>query len=196
MLSTRARRRAALVLVALLVRAARSSAPPACASLDSAPTIKQASPIRSGSSLVYNLLLGAFPGVTVKKCHHHNFSRGKGGGGRSSPLVVTVRHPLNSLISSLLRKNLTLTAERLRAEVRPGPSPSEAAKNEARYSAFFCLRSLGPRGRLAKTNLASTSSGPVMIRISPRRKLGVTAARSRRDPRVFRFRGRHGRPAR
>ena len=66
----------------------------------------QFSPIRSGSTLVYNILIGL--GKTPTKKHH--ISSG-------SKKVVTVRHPYNSIVSSMMRYNLEINTKNLISQI-------------------------------------------------------------------------------
>ena len=66
--------------------------------------IIQFSPIRSGSTLVFNILKEIF--VDVKKVHNLNFNNNKN-------YVVTVRHPYNSIISSIIRLNEDINEKNL-----------------------------------------------------------------------------------
>ena len=61
------------------------------------PVIIQCSPIRSGSTIVYNFLRELFPSAQVVKKHsyHPDFS--------SFPIVTTYRHPLDCIASSIQR---------------------------------------------------------------------------------------------
>lgn len=64
--------------------------------------IIQLSPVRTGSTLVYNLLRGAVPGKkTVKQ---HTFSQWFG----HLPMVATVRHPYDSIASLCRVKGLSI----------------------------------------------------------------------------------------
>lgn len=65
-------------------------------------TIIQFSPIRSGSTLVYNYLLEL--GYTPTKEHIYKFNN-------KNQYIITIRHPYNSIISSLLRfeKDINVT---------------------------------------------------------------------------------------
>lgn len=61
--------------------------------------IIQFSPIRTGSTLVYNILRELFPGKTIKKTHTYDrlFSR--------LIIIATIRHPLDCIVSILRIKD-------------------------------------------------------------------------------------------
>ena len=88
-----AERRALLILVNLTRVASTGSCETASAS------VVQASPPRSGSTLVYNLIKAICEGCSVHKAHPHpdTWSAPKG-----AKVVVTVRHPLDSIVSLAL----------------------------------------------------------------------------------------------
>lgn len=65
----------------------------------------QFSPIRSGSTLVYNILKELFN--SVSKQHNYGFTQ-------NEKVVVTIRHPYNSIISSILRLNEEINDETLK----------------------------------------------------------------------------------
>ena len=66
--------------------------------------IIQFSPIRSGSTLVYNYLKDLNKQVT--KHHNYNFCK-------NNKYVITIRHPYNSIISNILRKNKEINIKTL-----------------------------------------------------------------------------------
>ncbi|MEM8777522.1 MAG: hypothetical protein AAGF26_01355 [Cyanobacteria bacterium P01_G01_bin.49] len=65
--------------------------------------IAQFSPPRSGSTLIYNVLREVFPEKFVEKGHVYSKINSK------YPIVVTYRHPLDSIASSIQRYGLPLT---------------------------------------------------------------------------------------
>lgn len=74
-------------------------------------TIIQFGPPRSGSTLVYNLLKELFPGKTIEKTHVYNDKDAH------LPAVVTYRHPLDSIASSLQRYKLAPTDENIEKQI-------------------------------------------------------------------------------
>lgn len=70
--------------------------------------ISQFSPIRSGSTLVYNILREFF---NVKKSHNISIKD-------NNYYVITYRHPYNSIISSLLRNNKIINVSNINDEVK------------------------------------------------------------------------------
>lgn len=68
-------------------------------------TIIQFSPIRSGSTLVYNLLREVFPRKKIIKCHNYSQEYSK------HLTVVTYRNPLDCIASSIQRYGLAPTDE-------------------------------------------------------------------------------------
>ena len=58
------------------------------------PSVIQFSPIRSGSTLVYNYLLHLKK--NPQKIHNYNYKK-------NNRYIITIRHPYNSIISSILR---------------------------------------------------------------------------------------------
>ncbi|MES9899841.1 MAG: hypothetical protein ABW148_12565 [Sedimenticola sp.] len=83
-------------------------------------TIIQYSPPRSGSTLVYNILRDLFPGKNIKKRHSYESNDSK------FPMVVTYRHPLDCIASSIQRYELIPTDEVINQQI------SEFEKNGIR----------------------------------------------------------------
>jgi hypothetical protein len=63
--------------------------------------IIQISPIRSGSTLVYNILKILFPEKQVIKEHNYEYNA-------DDLFIITIRHPYNSIVSSINRYNLEI----------------------------------------------------------------------------------------
>ncbi|MEJ1382233.1 MAG: hypothetical protein RPT95_14920, partial [Candidatus Sedimenticola sp. (ex Thyasira tokunagai)] len=74
-------------------------------------TIIQYSPPRSGSTLVYNILRDLFPGKYIKKRHSYESNDSK------FPMVVTYRHPLDCIASSIQRYELIPTDEVINQQI-------------------------------------------------------------------------------
>lgn len=75
-------------------------------------TIIQFSPIRSGSTLVFNILKDVFPEKNIKKNHHCRPNDLK------FPVVVTYRHPLDCIASSIMCHGLELNDEILENKMK------------------------------------------------------------------------------
>ncbi len=73
--------------------------------------IIQFSPPRSGSTLVYNILREIFPNKNIDKKHSYPENDQK------FPVVVTYRHPLDSIASSIQRYELEVNQEILKQQV-------------------------------------------------------------------------------
>ena len=71
-------------------------------------SIIQFSPIRSGSTLIYNYLLEL--GKKPKKIH--NYIKNK-----NNYFIITIRHPYNSIISSILRNCIDINVETIRTHI-------------------------------------------------------------------------------
>lgn len=74
-------------------------------------TIIQFSPPRSGSTLVYNILRDIFPNRYIEKRHSYGYNDPK------LPVVVTYRHPLDCIASSIQRYGLTASNEVLEQQI-------------------------------------------------------------------------------
>ena len=68
--------------------------------------IVQFSPVRSGSTLVYNILKGYELDVPIIKDHNFSYSS-------KNVYVTTIRHPFDSIISYCLKDNLPLSCQNL-----------------------------------------------------------------------------------
>jgi hypothetical protein len=78
--------------------------------------IIQFSPIRSGSTLVFNILRELFPTRNIQKTHaYRKFKSSKDR--REFPIVVTYRHPLDCIASSIQRYNLLPTDSVIKQQV-------------------------------------------------------------------------------
>lgn len=62
------------------------------------------SPIRKGSTLLYNIIKLIFYKIDIIKEHKYKYNE-------NNFYIITIRHPYNSIISSCLRYNLELTEE-------------------------------------------------------------------------------------
>ena len=71
---------------------------------------KQFSPIRSGSTLVYNLVRDCIP-YQITKTHAFGY------GLPNVLYIISVRHPYNSIISSCLRKNEEINDENIQGAI-------------------------------------------------------------------------------
>lgn len=78
-------------------------------------TVIQFSPIRSGSTMVYNAIRLCLPEATVIKTHNLKNKADLYTLVKDDlvPMVVTFRHPIDSVVSSVLRYEKLLTAENL-----------------------------------------------------------------------------------
>ena len=76
------------------------------------PKIIQFSPIRSGSTLVFNLLKEIYPNSITWKCHNASLEMCK-----RYKMVVTYRNPLDCLTSSLIRYNLKPTEKNIQLQI-------------------------------------------------------------------------------
>jgi hypothetical protein len=74
-------------------------------------TIVQFGPPRSGSTLVYNILRDVFPKKYIEKRHTYRHNDLK------VPVVVTYRHPLDCIASSIQRYELTPTDEVIEQQI-------------------------------------------------------------------------------
>jgi len=74
--------------------------------------IIQVSPPRSGSTLIYNLLSELQPGRYIKKEHGIRLSY------RKHRVVVSYRHPLDSVVSMLTSKSLEFSTENIKKEAK------------------------------------------------------------------------------
>ncbi|WP_404787208.1 sulfotransferase domain-containing protein [Altericista sp. CCNU0014] len=73
--------------------------------------IIQFSPPRSGSTLIYNILRDVFPEKDIEKLHVYRYAILK------SPIVITYRHPLDCIASSIQRYGLVPTDEVIEKQV-------------------------------------------------------------------------------
>ncbi|MFZ5563940.1 MAG: sulfotransferase domain-containing protein [Thermodesulfobacteriota bacterium] len=75
-------------------------------------SIIQFSPPRSGSTLVFNILREVLPGRKIEKTHNYNpkFSRHK--------VVVTFRHPLDSIASGIQRYGRTPSGKEIEVQIK------------------------------------------------------------------------------
>lgn len=72
--------------------------------------IVQFSPIRSGSTLVYNILKNIFVDEKIEKMHNFKYRKG-------FFYVIAIRHPYNSIISSILRYGLKINEETIEKQL-------------------------------------------------------------------------------
>lgn len=61
----------------------------------------QFSPIRSGSTLVYNILKSIFTNIKIEKMHNFKYRP-------KFFYIITIRHPYNAIISSIIRYGLKI----------------------------------------------------------------------------------------
>lgn len=71
--------------------------------------IEQFSPIRSGSTLVYNYLLELGKCLNKKKHKYNNK--------KETQYIITIRHPYNSIISSILRYGREVNVETIKDQI-------------------------------------------------------------------------------
>lgn len=102
--------------------------------------IIQFSPVRTGSTLVYNILRECLPGKTIDKSHTYSKHYEK------LPIIATVRHPMDSVASLLQVAEREATGENFRWAVdmltREGGADIEKLKNHPkllllRYEEFY-----------------------------------------------------------
>jgi len=74
--------------------------------------IIQFSPPRTGSTLVFNVLREIFPGRRIDKSHNYETKFEK------YPVVVTYRHPLDAIASSIQRYGRTPTDEEIEKQIK------------------------------------------------------------------------------
>jgi len=74
--------------------------------------IIQFSPPRTGSTLVFNVLREIFPGRRIDKSHNYETKFEK------YPVVVTYRHPLDAMASSIQRYGRTPTDEEIENQIK------------------------------------------------------------------------------
>ena len=70
-----------------------------------------ACPIRSGSTLLYNIVKNIFIDKPVIKSHHFTHDP-------DSTYLITIRHPYNSIISTLLKNKKTLNKSNLNSAIK------------------------------------------------------------------------------
>ena len=83
-----------------------------CQTIFGKKKIIQYSPPRTGSTLVYNILRELFSHCKIQKTHNYEDKFD------AYPVVVTYRHPLDSIASSIQRYGRTPSDEEIRAQIR------------------------------------------------------------------------------
>lgn len=72
--------------------------------------IIQFSPIRTGSTFVYNIIKTIFKNKNIKKTHKLNYKA-------NNLYIITIRHPYNSIISSILRYSDNIDIQTLKKHI-------------------------------------------------------------------------------